>query len=292
MEYFIVLPTIIRDIYGCIAYESHKTNYNYNLRNNSHLNRHFHLLSYCNQIFLSPYSKSPLTKLVFPARLKESICQPCEMAFLANERLRGSNFLTQIRENIDSGSLKHEVKFLANLPVDILIPDVSPSLAILIIEAQLYKRDKPGTTGRLTNLQKRFANLFAIFISLPASDMEELNLSLPLGSVRIVHVQSYNETIAAATKIITIFRDTKKLNMQDSFFQRERDTSLQGHRAHAIAQSTLSGLVNIPDADSDLLIDALPSLSTIILKSQDPDLANSSPAELDSIMKLKKFFKS
>jgi hypothetical protein len=206
---------------------------------------------------------------------------------LVNERLQGSEIFELIK-----GMYGVAVKISSTLPAnaDMLITDCLPSLGIIIEENPL-KGDVNIIVKRAIDLQKKFANSFTIIMNMSKAMEEELMLSIPLGSLRIILVRSNHEAFMAVTKIISAFRDERKLKMQDTFFTGEKEKAVQGVKARNIAKTFMKEMIRITDTECDLFMDALPSLSTLILQSQNPRLASSSPAEIQSINTLAKFFK-
>jgi hypothetical protein len=183
------------------------------------------------------------------------------------------------------------VKISSTLPAkaDLLITDCMPSLGIIIEENPLHGNVNI-IVKRAIDLQRKFANSFAIVMNMSKVMEEELMLAIPLGALRIILVRSNHEAFMAVTKIISAFRDERKLKMQDSFFIGEREKAVQGVMARSIAQTFMKEMIRITDTECDLFMDALPSLSTLILQSKDPRLLSSSPAEINSIHALAKFF--
>lgn len=194
---------------------------------------------------------------------------------------------------------------------DILITDVSPSLAILIIDdvavnsithdesksIELYKR--------INSIEKKFSNAYIFIIESlnndihkPAStasigeataiaDQLSIKLSLP-SKLRLIVALDYEEIAHMISKQHKHLKNTSKRHLQDEFFRASRDFSQSSDCSKKI-YSDLLQMLAIPYDDVQIIMECFPSLKSIVNVTYTQMIAIC-PCDVTSIEKVIDFF--
>jgi len=211
------------------------------------------------------------------------------LSLVIHERLRDSRLLSNLLSSSTASLSNATTLRYVTSGADILITNYSPSLAINFITQSDFDCKSGWDVQRTIELQKKFKSSFSIVIG-SEQLFAAVKLSIPLGQMRILSSTSEYEAAALLQLIISTFKDTMKMKKQDEFFKRERENGISSTQGKSIAQTVLKELAKINETDAELLIDAMPTLAKLIVGSRDPSLEKHSPASLDSIRHLQRFF--
>lgn len=171
---------------------------------------------------------------------------------------------------------------------DMIFPECSPSLAAILLDFKSEDRTMAEVMLQLGEVQNKFKNTLAIILNCNDYKLNELQLNLCGGSLRLLRCSSDAEAAQSLMEIYSALKDSKKLRMQKTYFELEGDKNVKKEKAIQIAMSSFEKLC-IPVNDGQLILDGFPSLKSIIIARSDI-LSMNSPADQNSINKISSFF--
>jgi hypothetical protein len=171
---------------------------------------------------------------------------------------------------------------------DMIFPECSPSLAAILLDFKSEDRTMAEITFQLGEVQNKFKNSLVIILNCDDYTLNDLQLNLCGGSIRLLRCSSDPEAAKSLMEIYSALKDSKKLGMQKTYFELEGKKNEGKEKATHIAMASFEKLC-IPINDGQLILDGFPSLRSIIGANSDI-LAMNSPADQISINKISSFF--
>ena len=115
-----------------------------------------------------------------------------------------------------------------------------------------------------------------------------MQMNLGSGLLRLLRCTDTINAVRNLMEIYVALKDSKKLQMQKDYFEREGRKQIDEGTARGIVMKSFEKL-GIPHIDGQLILDGFPTISSIIATDVEM-LSSNSPADQSSIYKISNFF--
>lgn len=167
-------------------------------------------------------------------------------------------------------------------------PECLPSLAVVLIDFRIESRSVVEINTQLGVVQSKFKNSYAIILNCDEVKWNYIQMNLGSGLLRLLRCTDIIDAVRKLMEIYIALKDSRKLQMQKEYFEREEGKQTNEQSARGIVMKSFFKL-RIPHSDGQLILDGFPTIGSIIAADVET-LSLNSPADLSSINKVSNFF--
>lgn len=169
----------------------------------------------------------------------------------------------------------------------------TPSLAalVLITNELITVKAIQDVIIRIETVQDNFKNCIAILVgNVTKQDFYDFQILVTAKQLRLLHAPNLTVAKDLLIRYNELLSDTKRSTAQKLFFQQTEEDLGSASVARDVLNTAFAKM-NIPQQDSDIIMEGFPSVAKIIHANIET-LSNNSPADAQTIRKLDLFFHS